>query len=89
MPLAASSRTPRTTPGALRLRRLALGLTQADVAAAAGLSREQVVRLEAGTCDPRWRTVTALADALGAEATALFPHNEQRHRGDGAVASSP
>jgi predicted transcriptional regulator len=41
----------------LRLRRLSLGLTQADLAALTGLSREQVGRLEVGECVPGWDTV--------------------------------
>lgn len=77
MSLAASSPTHRTPPGPLRLRRLALGLTQSDVARAAGLSREQIVRLEASRCDPHWRTVKALVGVLGADADQLFPINSE------------
>lgn len=69
----------RTAPGPLRLARLALGLTQADVAARSGVSREQIVRLEAGECDPTWRTALALGDALGREPLTIFPpRNDER-----------
>jgi transcriptional regulator with XRE-family HTH domain len=60
----------------LRLRRLSLGLTQADLAEVAGISREQVVRLEAGTCEPTWRTALALAHALEAEPLTVFPQEK-------------
>jgi len=35
-----------------------------------------VVRLEAGICEPTWRTALALADALEAEPLTLFPNRE-------------
>jgi transcriptional regulator with XRE-family HTH domain len=73
MPHRGSSQPQRAAPGPLRLRRLTLGLTQAEVAGLAGLSREQVVRLEAGACEPTWRTVRCLAVALKAEPTEIFP----------------
>lgn len=65
-------------PGPLRLRRLALGLRQADVAELSGVSREQVLRLEAGTCLPSWPTAVKLAAALGTDPAAIFPLNEER-----------
>ena len=81
MPLSESYVPLRRAPGPLRLRRLTLGLSQAELAAAAGISREQIIRLEAGRCDPHWRTVTALAATLGADPTALFAANEKRGPG--------
>jgi len=79
-------------PGPLRLRRLALGLKQSEVAHLAGVSREQVIRLEAGTCDPHWRTAVALAAALESEPAELFPlkaPNEKRPAGrPGALTTS-
>jgi transcriptional regulator with XRE-family HTH domain len=63
----------RTPPGPLRLRRLTLGLTQGELALLSGVSREQIVRLEASTCNPTWRTVTRLASALSCSPAALFP----------------
>jgi len=69
------SSTTRWTapPGPLRLRRLTLGLKQVEVAALAGLSREQLIRLEAGTSSPGWRTAQRLAAALDCNAEELFP----------------
>ena len=40
-------------------------LSQADVAARAGLSREYVNKIEAGRYDPPLSTINALAKALG------------------------
>jgi|ERR1022692_2836256 DNA-binding XRE family transcriptional regulator len=62
-----------TLPSALRLRRLTLGLLQSDVARAAGLSRNQVIQLEAGRSVPRWPTAHALAEVLGCEPRDIFP----------------
>lgn len=76
MSLAASCLPRRSPPSPLRLRRLALGLRQVDVAELAGLSREQVVRLEAGECIPGWGTVQRLAAALQATPADLFPLND-------------
>ncbi len=82
MPHAESSPTHRTPPRPLRLRRLTLGLRQADVAELAGVSREQVVRLEAGACSPTWATVQRLAAVLAADPVALFPPDEKRPAGE-------
>ncbi len=69
--------TQRTPPNALRLRRLALGLRQQDVADVAGISREQIGKLETGQAtDPHLSTVQALACALGCVADDLFPLND-------------
>lgn len=52
----------------LRAMRKKLGLTQAQVAKAAGVSQPLVARIENGTVDPRLSTFTAVLDALnGAE----------------------
>src|SRR5213592_3846735 len=71
---------PQRSPRPLRLRRLVLGLTQAELAGRAALSREQVIRLEAGSCSPTWRTALALADALDCDPTTIFP-SDQAHAG--------
>ena len=67
---------PRPT---LRLRRLALGLTQRELAARAGISREQLCNLETGaTVDPYVSTLAALATALGcASVDELLPINSE------------
>lgn len=64
---------PGNPPSPLRMRRLALGYRQIDVATLAGRSREQIRRLEAGECEPGWRTVQALAVALCCTSDELFP----------------
>jgi len=78
MSLPASSSALRTPPGPLRLRRLALGLRQSDVAELAGLSREQIVRLEGGSCIPRLDTAQRLAAVLGCDPAIIFPVNDER-----------
>ena len=77
MPLREGPLPHRNPPGPLRLRRLTLGLTQADVAARAGISRDQVVRLEAGLSSPTWRTAVALAAALDRSPLELFPVSDE------------
>ncbi|MGH2755862.1 MAG: substrate-binding domain-containing protein [Actinomycetota bacterium] len=56
----------------VRERREALGLTQAEVAAAAGLSRQLVTALEAGRHSPSVTAGIALARALDTTVEALF-----------------
>lgn len=53
----------------IRRHRLVAGLTQEDLAGAAGLSVRTVRNLESGTAAPRRRTVEALVDALGLRGT--------------------
>lgn len=57
-----------------RLRRLreARGLTQADLAKKARITREYVVRLEAGCYDPTLSVSARLAKALGVPVTRLL-----------------
>ena len=58
---------PTATPFARRLAdlRTAAGLTAAQLADRAGLSRQAVWRLEEGRREPSWASVVALAEALG------------------------
>jgi transcriptional regulator with XRE-family HTH domain len=59
---------PRSLPPfARRLRTLrgAAGLSQAGLAAKAGLHPRAVAHLEQGVREPAWRTACLLADALG------------------------
>lgn len=51
----------------VRRQRALYGLTQGDLAEAAGLSRQQVGLIESGRVDPRLSSLVALADALGCE----------------------
>ena len=50
-----------------RRARVAAALTLDDVAAISGLPRICLNAIEAGRCDPRLRTMTAIADAVGCE----------------------
>ena len=49
----------------LRAFREAAGLTQKELAAAAGLGRLSVIRYEAGETEPSWSVVCRLAEAIG------------------------
>jgi len=48
------------------------GLTQEELAEAAGLSRDAIVRLERGDRQPRFGTLNALADGLGVDVGELW-----------------
>ena len=50
-----------------RRARVEAALTLDDVAAMSGLPRIYLNAVEAGQCDPRLRTMTAIADAVGCE----------------------
>jgi putative transcriptional regulator len=45
--------------------RASRGLSQADLASAVGVSRQQINRIERGHADPHLSTVRALSQALG------------------------
>jgi DNA-binding XRE family transcriptional regulator len=60
-------------PHPLVVARLLRGLSQADLAELAGLSRESVALIEVGRRSPRIDTMTALADALGVEVADVLP----------------
>src|SRR5262245_41376685 len=49
--------------------RTAAGLTQAELAERAGLTREGIAQLETGRRKPAWETVLALCAALGVDCT--------------------
>ena len=56
----------------IRSRRLALGLTQAQLAVRAGVSEAEISRLEAGHRRPNFETGIRLAQALGLSAEELY-----------------
>lgn len=56
----------------LRLARLARGRSQRDLAEAAGVTRQAVALIEAGSSEPSLRVALALAAALGTSVEALF-----------------
>lgn len=70
---ATGERSSRMTATPLRVLRVAFGLSQADLAAAAGISRHTVIQLEKGTGLPKLRTARALAQVLRCEVLDLFP----------------
>lgn len=51
----------------LRSRRLALGLTQRELAGRLGMTQNNVSRIESGKRDPNWSTVLEVARALDLE----------------------
>lgn len=63
---------PSSLGGRIRARRLALGLTQEDLARRAGVPLVTVNRIENGHQRPRRQTLLKLARALGAEPAELL-----------------
>ena len=55
----------------LRTMRLALGLSQAQLAAKVGTSQPQIARIETGSHDPTYDTFARFARALGADVTEI------------------
>lgn len=66
--------TPHVSP--IALLRFVQGLSQAELAAKARLSRETISRLERGEL-PRLDTARAVSDALGVDIAFLFPEDER------------
>lgn len=69
-------RSPQRIGRGLKSARRASGLSQAEVAAAAGVSREALSRLESGKHVARTDTLTAALDVLGYE-LAFLPRSPQ------------
>lgn len=67
-------RTAQGRSNAVRGARTTLGLTQADLAAAAGVTRQTVVAVEAGDYAPSVYLALALAERLGRSVEELFGH---------------
>jgi transcriptional regulator with XRE-family HTH domain len=64
--------TPAKTTGMkIRARRERVGMSQAELASRARLSRGYLIRLEAGRQDPTLGTLERLAKALGVKVRAL------------------
>jgi DNA-binding XRE family transcriptional regulator len=69
--------------------RIASGLTQAELAEAAGVAPETISNAERGRHRPRGLTARAVASALGCEVEELFPPiHDERPPAAGAVTSS-
>ena len=82
--------------GRLRELREGAGLTQAELAGKAGLTREGVAQLETGRRKPAWETVLALCEALACSCEAFTqppaerpPPGLGRPRKPEAAASAP
>ena len=70
--------------GRLRELREEAAMTQAELAAKAGLTREGVAQLETGRRKPAWETVLALCGALGCSCEAFTrPPAERPSAGPG------
>ncbi len=67
-------RSAQGRSNAVRGARTALDLTQAELAAAAGVTRQTVVAVEAGDYAPSVYLALALADRLGRSVEELFGH---------------
>lgn len=67
---------------AVRATRSALGLTQAELAEAAGVSRQTIVAVEAGDYAPSVYLALAIARRLGETVEALFDPPEPGRAGD-------
>ncbi len=73
----------------VRAARAAAGLTQADLAAAAGVTRQTVVAVEAGDYAPSVYLALAICDRLGRSVEELFGQESSgRGAADGAGAVS-
>jgi putative transcriptional regulator len=67
-------RSAQGRSNAIRGARTTLGLTQAELAAAAGVTRQTVVAVEAGDYAPSVYLALALAERLGRSVEELFGH---------------
>jgi transcriptional regulator with XRE-family HTH domain len=69
----------------LRLRELreSKGLTQAQLADAAGIRTSGVTKLEQGISEPHWPTVLSLAEALGVDCNEFQEASAAKPRGRG------
>lgn len=72
--------TPRRPYSPLRIARHGLGLTQEQLANAAGISRQRVIELEAGKGRPRRVTAVALASVLQVEVSDLWPELNDNYK---------
>ncbi len=73
---AVATRGRRTVGARIRQSRQSAGLTQASLARAADIGRVTLVRLEKGEQSPRFKTLDAIAKALGVAVTELLVEPE-------------
>lgn len=57
----------------IRAARAAKGLSQAQVAALAGLSQPRIAEIERGSVNATWRTITSVCGVLGLDALRIPP----------------
>lgn len=69
-------KTPKHIGEAFRFVRLAMNMTQADVAVKAGLSEQYIGNLENDKRDPTWSTVRKVCNALGVNITFIIALTE-------------
>lgn len=82
-------RTPaRGTTNQVRAARKAAGLTQAELGAAAGVTRQTVVAIEAGDYNPSVYLALALASRLGTTVEDLFAAAENTGSTPSAVSTA-
>ncbi|MCD7887050.1 MAG: helix-turn-helix transcriptional regulator [Clostridiales bacterium] len=67
----------------VKRRRLECGMTQGDLAKAAGVSRATILAIERYQTNPTLHTLERIAEALGCEARDLQPKKETPHPGTG------
>lgn len=70
--------TPETVGRLIRRHRETLGITQAELAAAVGISRQALTHYEADERDPTAATLTEIAAAIGCQPGDLFPPTAPR-----------
>ncbi|HXW99228.1 MAG TPA: CBS domain-containing protein [Methanomicrobiales archaeon] len=63
----------------IRARRMALGLTQTDLAKKAGISQSMIARIESGSVDPRVSTLTRIVAVLSQKEEPLHRAREVMH----------
>ena len=80
-----STEIDRALGGRLAARRAALGMTRLQVAAAAGVSVQQLAKYEAGANRIPASRLVLLAEALGLPVGALLPSRESAAERDGAL----
>ncbi|WP_326754088.1 helix-turn-helix transcriptional regulator [Streptomyces hirsutus] len=56
----------------MKLKRVALGMTQADLARQVGVTRQTISMIEAGTHNPTLSLCVAICRALGTDLNSLF-----------------
>lgn len=64
----------------IRQRRAELGMSQADLGAAAGVDMRQIRRYETGQSQPVFPVAVAIAEALGISVAELAPNSHARPR---------